>query len=114
MDYALMLSPMLEPYRYHLLDQSIAYTDGQDVRFASSTKLETIPDRVCRGGWGMTQGIGGASAVTALAFDSISPGILYVGSETGDILVRRVDSLDEVVRISLFEYWPESTPSVYG
>lgn len=71
------------------MKQSIAYTDGQDVRFASATRLEVIVDRVCRGGWGGNSIDGGVgSTVTALAFDALSPGILHVGSEAGDVMVR--------------------------
>lgn len=68
--------------------QSIGYSDGQDVRFASATKLEAMPDRVCRGGWGTrTAADRGSALITALAFDALSPGTLYTGSETGDVLV---------------------------
>lgn len=70
--------------------KTIAYSDGQDVRFASAAKLQRTVDRVCRGGWGTSGGggsSGGEAAVTALAFDVISPEILYVGSETGEVMV---------------------------
>lgn len=70
--------------------QSIAYSDGQDVRFASVAKLEAIPGRVCRGGWGTNVDRG--TLITALAFDALSPGKLYAGSEAGDVLVRDVQS----------------------
>lgn len=44
---------------------------------------------MCRGGWSGTRvGDGGGSTVTALAFDALSPGVLYVGSEAGDVMVR--------------------------
>ncbi|CAM9857609.1 unnamed protein product, partial [Laminaria digitata] len=76
--------------------QTIAYSDGQDVRFASAAKLQRTVDRVCRGGWGINGGGGGGgggggsggdkAAVTALAFDAVSPDILYVGSETGKVM----------------------------
>lgn len=50
---------------------------------------------MCRGGWGTSGGVGGGgggsggdeAAVTALAFDAVSPEILYVGSETGEVMV---------------------------
>lgn len=55
---------------------------------------------MCLGGWGTNDGgddsgggggtggrDGGKPAVTALAFDAVSPGILYVGSETGQVMV---------------------------
>ncbi|CAM9928993.1 unnamed protein product, partial [Sphacelaria rigidula] len=64
--------------------QSIAYSDGEDVRFASVAKLEAIPGRVCRGGWGANVDTG--TLITALAFDALSPGKLYAGSEAGDVL----------------------------
>lgn len=76
--------------------KTIAYSDGQDVRFASAAKLQRTVDRVCRGGWGTSGGDsgsggggsgGGEAAVTALAFDAVSPELLYVGSETGEVMV---------------------------
>ena len=69
--------------------KTIAYSDGQDVRFASAANLQTV-GRVCRGGWGTSGGGDGGgggggsggdkAAVTALAFDAVSPEILYVGA----------------------------------
>lgn len=69
--------------------QYIAYTDGQDVRFASTTKLESIPDRVCRGGWAVTNGQSGrpGAPVTALAFDAVATSLLYVGYGSGEVMV---------------------------
>ena len=76
--------------------KTIAYSDGQDVRFASAANLQTV-GRVCRGGWGTSGGGDGGgggggsggdkAAVTALAFDAVSPEILYVGAETGEVMV---------------------------
>lgn len=82
-------------FRRHRARKTVAYSDGQDVRFASAAKLHRTVDRVCRGGWGTSGGVGGGgggsggdeAAVTALAFDAVSPEILYVGSETGEVMV---------------------------
>ncbi|CAN0542744.1 unnamed protein product, partial [Ectocarpus sp. 12 AP-2014] len=76
--------------------QSIAFTDGEDVHFASSTKFTRAPGRVCRGsrrsggsgGGGGSSGGGERAVVTALAFDAVSTGVLYVGFGTGDVIVR--------------------------
>ncbi|CAM9601446.1 unnamed protein product, partial [Discosporangium mesarthrocarpum] len=56
----------------------VAYTQHGEVRFLSSSRLEPVPNRVCRGGV--------AATVTALAFDLVSPGVLYAGTQDGSIL----------------------------
>lgn len=76
-------------YGSHCATKSIAYSDGQDVRFATASKFEHTPDRVCRGGWDANGGEGEDRAmVTALAFDAVSMGVLYVGWDTGKVMVR--------------------------
>ncbi|CBJ26081.1 expressed unknown protein [Ectocarpus siliculosus] len=81
--------------------QSIAFTDGEDVHFASSTKFTRAPGRVCRGGrrsggGGGSSGGGEPAVVTALAFDAVSTGVLYVGFGTGDVMAydSRVQEMD--------------------
>eukprot|EP00752_Nemacystus_decipiens_P016235 g14515.t2 len=69
--------------------QSIAFSDGEDVHFASAAKFTRTTGRVCRGARrGRT--VGGArgdrAMVTALAFDAVSTGVLYVGFETGEVM----------------------------
>ncbi|CAM9517742.1 unnamed protein product [Ectocarpus sp. 4 AP-2014] len=85
---------------------SIAFTDGEDVHFASSTKFTRAPGRVCRGGrrsgsgggggGGGSSGGGEPAVVTALAFDAVSTGVLYVGFGTGDVMAydSRVQEMD--------------------
>ncbi|CAN0120288.1 unnamed protein product, partial [Ectocarpus fasciculatus] len=79
---------------------SIAFTDGEDVHFASSTKFTRAPGRVCRGGRrsgsGGSGGGGERAVVTALAFDAVSTGVLYVGFGTGDVMAydSRVQEID--------------------
>lgn len=80
-------------YSRNIQQQSIAYSDGQNVRFASAANFEAVPERVCRGGWGTsttagTEGDAG-STVTAMAFDVASPRILYVGTKAGDLMVGK-------------------------
>lgn len=79
--------------------KSIAYSDGIDVRFVNVGSFDQAPDRVCRGGWG-TGGSGGGgigddgeAMVTSLAFDAASSAVIYVGYETGAVMVR-VPSLE--------------------
>lgn len=57
------------------------------MRFASASKFEPQPHRVCRGRRGFDDGRGDEAMVTALEFDAASPGILYVGTETGKVMV---------------------------
>ncbi|CAN0023064.1 unnamed protein product [Ectocarpus sp. 12 AP-2014] len=77
---------------------SIAFTDGEDVHFASSTKFTRVPGRVCRGRRSGGGGGGGGepAVVTALAFDAVSTGVLYVGFLTGDVMAydSRVQEMD--------------------
>ena len=74
----------------HGAEKSIAYSDGRDVRFANVAKLERTPDRVCRGDSG--------AMVTSLAFDVSSPGTLYVGYDTGAVMVGLHDMHNTIVR----------------
>lgn len=76
---------------YHNDEQSIAFSDGEDVHFVSASKFTGTPGRVCRGSrrGGVGVGIGGDGAlVTALAFDAVSTAVLYVGFDNGDVMVR--------------------------
>lgn len=63
--------------------KSIAYSDGSNVRFVSVSNLkgfvEKTPKRVCWGDEG--------HMITAMTFDTASPGTLYVAYETGMIMV---------------------------
>lgn len=78
-------------------EQSIAFSDGEDVHFVSTSKFARTPGRVCRGSrrGGVGVGVAGdGTAVTALAFDVVSTAVLYVGFESGEVMVRlscRVD-----------------------
>lgn len=77
--------------------KSIAYSDGASVRFATVSKLEVAPDRVCQLNWGATSSgssDSGSPIVTALAFDAVSSGTLYVGSGTGEVRVRLTITLE--------------------
>lgn len=71
--------------------QSIAFSDGEDVHFANAVKFTRMPGRVCRrgrrGGSG-GNGSDGRTMVTALAFDAVSTGVLYVGFGSGEVMVR--------------------------
>ena len=74
-----------------LREQSIAFSDGEDVHFANAAKFTRTAGRVCRGGRrgrSLSGGSGDRAAVTALAFDAVSTGLLYVGFETGEVMVR--------------------------
>ncbi|CAB1121109.1 unnamed protein product [Ectocarpus sp. CCAP 1310/34] len=86
-------------------NRAIAFTVGEDVHFASSSKFTRAPGRVCRGGrWsggsggggGGSRGGGERAVVTALAFDAVSTGVLYVGFGTGDVMAydSRVQEMD--------------------
>ncbi|CAM9359275.1 unnamed protein product, partial [Hapterophycus canaliculatus] len=69
--------------------QSIAFSDGEDVHFVSTSKFTRTPGRVCRGGrrGGVGVGVGGdRAAVTALAFDAVSTAVLYVGFDSGEVM----------------------------
>ena len=71
-------------------EQSIAFSDGEDVHFANAAKFKLVPGRVCRRGHrGRSDGDGGGDGamVTALAFDAVSTGVLYVGFGTGEVMV---------------------------
>lgn len=72
-------------------EQSIAFSDGEDVHFANAAKFTRTAGRVCRGGRrgrSLSGGSGDRAMVTALAFDAVSTGVLYVGFETGEVMVR--------------------------
>lgn len=61
------------------------------MHFANAAKFTRTPGRVCRGSRrGRSHGDGGEQGmVTALAFDAVSTGILYVGFGNGEVMVRR-------------------------
>eukprot|EP00903_Cladosiphon_okamuranus_P008847 g8471.t1 len=69
--------------------QSIAFSDGEDVHFANAAKFTRTVGRVCRGGRrgrSLSGGSGDRATVTALAFDAVSKGVLYVGFGTGEVM----------------------------
>lgn len=66
------------------------------MHFASAAKFTRTVGRVCRGGRrgrSLSGGSGDRAVVTALAFDAVSTGVLYVGFGTGDVMVRARHSL---------------------
>lgn len=71
------------------------------MHFANAAKFTRTAGRVCRGarrGRSLSGGSGDrATTVTALAFDAVSTGVLYVGFGSGGVMVRALYILRLVV-----------------
>lgn len=77
------------------------------MHFANAAKFARTPGRVCRGGRrgrSLSGGSGDRAVVTALAFDAVSTGVLYVGFGTGEVMVRAPGSVAVAIDGSFSSY----------